>query len=310
MNIEQFLKENQIYEDLHKDNVMPLIKSFFKFKGMDLNSELISSDLVYPLSRSIKFWNNLINCEEPDIRDSKFDRGFHKVLFDATVYNIPINFLILLCPSYKRGLNALGIKVEPGQTTFVAFKNGIRIKENTEKIGIPCTLNAYFYDIAIENAEAYNSENWQELEMNILMDKMISKTLDIPYSVMSKDFEVLSEKIGRKGLLNSNIDELIDQLKINKDVLSNVIKKSVIFYKDHFGWDEQKSTIRAKEVGCVYSMESLELRRYYKNPAVIYSAYSYERSFLYAGPDLEAKIGIVYPKKPSGNSYLPTISEW
>lgn len=88
MNIEQFLKENQIYEDLHKDNVMPLIKSFFKFKGMDLNSELISSDLVYPLSRSIKFWNNLINCEEPDIRDSKFDRGFHKVLFDATVYII------------------------------------------------------------------------------------------------------------------------------------------------------------------------------------------------------------------------------
>lgn len=310
MEIDTYIKSLELKNIKEAEAIKNLIFYFFKLKGLDFKLKIIPEDLFNPLKKATAYWINLTRDEEEFVRIEEFNIGFYQVLFDATVNNIPINYLVILCPSYKKGLKSFGVKLEPGLTTYVAFRNGLRIRDNTEKLGIPCSLKAYFYDIAIENSGKFSEENWRDLDINILTDKIIAKTLDINYTTMSEEFEILNKKIGKYGVKKEILEDLIKELKINKKVLQNVIDSSILFYKEQFGWEESESIFRAKEVCCAYSLESIELRKFYKSPVVVYSAYSYDRSYLYSGPNLEAKIGIIYPKRPVGNSTEATISVW
>lgn len=291
------------------DESNSLIRSFLKLSGNKMDSEYIPEEVVPVLKKALTYWLNLNESEEKNIRIEKYSRGFHNVLYDALTNNQPIQYLLILCPSYRKGKLSIGIK-EPGQTTYVAYNNGKNIKENTLRLGIPCELKCFFYDIAIENAEKFTEKDWNDLETNILINKVIARVHGLSYKIISKEFPVLSDRIGRFGLDKEKARAFLKELKVNTEILDNVVQKSITFYTKQFGWSQEESVKRALTVACAYALESKEIRKRFKNPVVIYSAYSYERSFLYGDNDGLAKIGIIYPKRPVGDSIDATFPIW
>jgi len=256
------------------------------------------------------YWSNLIKDESKEfIRTEQAKKSFYSILYDAILNKNPINYISILCPSYKKGENEIGFKKEPGQTTYVAFNNLKRIYENTINLGINATMIALFYDIAVENAHKLSPQDWQDFEQNIIQDKIISKVHNIPYNLVSKIFPSLYKDVGRNGVVFTK-EELLQKFPINKDVLENVIMESKEFYTTLFGWTIEEAEKRALCMACAYTIESGIIRKHFKNPVVIYSAYSYNRMALYNGKDGSARIGIICPKRPIGNSLSATISIW
>jgi len=126
---------------------------------------------------------------------------------------------------------------------------------------------------------------------------------------MSKAFLILEKQIGRHGVVMLE-EELTKTVPINKESLKRVINESKIFYMETFGWTKKEAVERALCQSHAYGLESIAVRRHFKNPVILYSAYSYERMSLYTGKDGMARVGVICPKRTIGNSLSPTISTW
>lgn len=286
-----------------------LIRSFLKNSGLEMELENIPNNLEAPLRTALNYWLNLIDDEIEEFRSELSNRVFHSILYDAIVNNNKINYITIICPSYKKGKGSVGFKKEPGDTTHIAFKNIRKIYENTIDLKIPADFRTYFYDLAIENAQKLSEQDWKDLELNILLDKTIARTLGISYESMSKAFPILEKQIGRYGVIMPE-EKLLKTVPVNKESLKRVINESKVFYMETFGWTEEEALKRALCQSHAYGLESIALRRHFKNPVILYSAYSYERMSLYTGKDGSARIGVICPKKAIGNSLSPTISTW
>lgn len=286
-----------------------LIRSFLKNSGLEMDTDNIPDYLGVPLKTALNYWLNLIDDEIEGFRSELSNRAFHSILYDAIVNKNKINYITIICPSYKKGKGSIGFKKEPGATTYIAFKNIRKIYENTVGLGISADFRTYFYDLAVENAQKLSEQDWRDFELNILLDKTIARALDISYESMSVAFPVLKKQIGRYGVVMPE-EELLKTVPISRESLDRVINESKIFYIETFGWTEEEALKRALCQSHAYGLESIAIRRHFKNPVILYSAYSYERMSLYTGKDGSARVGIICPKKVIGNSLSPTISTW
>jgi len=286
-----------------------LINSFLKNSGIEMNTENIPDNLGVLLKTALKYWFNLIDDEIGEFRSEFSNTAFHSILYDAIVNKNKINYITIVCPSYKKGKESVGFKREPGDTTYIAFKNIKKIYENTVDLGIPADFRTYFYDLAVENADKLSEQDWKDFELNILLDKIIARTLDISCESMSNAFPMLEKQIGRHGVVLPE-GELIKTVPINRESLERVINESKIFYTETFGWTKEEAIKRALCQSHAYGLESIAIRRNFKNPVILYSAYSYERMSLYMGKDGAARVGIICPKRTIGNSLSSTISTW
>ena len=309
INRKDLLVEFNSTEGRKFKEVNQLIRSFLKNSGLEMDTENIPDYLSVPLKTALNYWLNLIDDETEEFRSEFSNRAFHSILYDAIVNKNKINYITIICPSYKKGKESVGFKKEPGNTTYIAFKNIKKIYENTFDLGILADFRTYFYDLAVENAQKLSEQDWRDFELNILLDKTIARTLDISYESMSDAFPVLKKQIGRYGVVMPE-EELLKTVPISRESLDGVINESKIFYMETFGWTEEESTKRALCQAHAYGLESIAMRRNFKNPAILYSAYSYERMSLYTGKDGSARLGIICPKKAVGNSLSSTISIW
>lgn len=285
-----------------------LIKSFLRFSDNQASQQIIPEILEDVLKIATQYWLNLIRDEVPFFRGELPNISFHSILYDALINKNPINYIGILCPSYKRGRGIVGFKDEPGQTTYVSFENLKRIYENTIKMGIPAEITSFFYDIALENLEKLTDKDFDDLQRNIIYDKVIARVHRIPYFVMSKEFKSLGDKF--KEVKISDENQLHKLVAINDLVLKDIIKKNCEFYPENFGWSIEESQNRALHHAYYYAVESMELRKRFKNPVVVYCAHSFEKAKIYWGKLEDKRIGVIFPKKPIGNSIDATISDW
>ena len=309
INRKDLLVEFNSTEGRKFKEVNQLIRSFLKNSGLEMDTENIPDYLGAPLRMALNYWFNLIDDEIEGFRSELSDRAFHSILYDAIVNKNKINYITIICPSYKKGKWSVGFKKEPGNTTYIAFKNIKKIYENTVDLGISADFRTYFYDLAVENAQKLSEQDWKDFGLNILLDKTIARTLDISYESMSKAFPILEKQIGRHGIILPK-EELLKTVPISRESLDGVINESKIFYMETFGWTEEEAIKRALCQSHAYGLESIAIRRHFKNPVILYSAYSYERMSLYTGKDGSARVGIICPKKAIGNSLSATISTW
>lgn len=286
-----------------------LIKSFLKYSGFDAEEKNIPDVLVSPLRTALTYWLNLIDDEIGEFRSEFSNMALHSILYDAIVNKNKINYITIICPSYKKGKGSIGFKNEPGNTTYIAFKNIKKLYKNTTDLGIVADFRTYFYDLAVENARKLSEQDWKTFELNIALDKAIAKALDVSCELMSDTFPILKKQIGRDGVIITE-DEILKTIPIGKESLKKVINESEVFYTETFGWSKEEATRRALCQAHAYGLESVAIRRHFKNPVMLYSAYSYERMSLYTGRDGKARIGIICPKRTIGNSLSPTISTW
>ena len=286
-----------------------LIRSFLKYSGLEMDIEKIPDRLDTFLKIALKYWLSLIYDEIEEFRSEFSNRAFHSILYDAIANKNKINYITVICPSYKKGIGSVGFKKEPGNTTYIAFKNIKKIYENTIELGIPADFRTYFYDLAVEKADKLSEQDWKDFDLNILLDKTIARALDISCESMSEAFPVLEKQIGKYGMFIPK-EKLLKTIPISIESLERVINESKVFYMETFGWTEEDALKRALCQSHAYGLESMAIRRHFKNPVILYSAYSYERMSLYTGKDGSARIGIICPKRTIGNSLSPTISTW
>ncbi|MBI4993740.1 hypothetical protein HZC33_02175 [Candidatus Wolfebacteria bacterium] len=299
------------FEDNNLQEINSLIDTFLELSNISITEQNIPEFLKLPLKKAITYWVNLTKSEEYGVRDKERNRGFYKILYHATVNQKPINYIIFLCPSYKKGVGSIGIRSEPGQTTYLAFNNAKRICENTQILEIPCDLRAYFYDIGVENASKFMQKDWEDLEKNILIDKVISKVHNIPYDRVSNAFSESNNKIGKYGISDTLAENLLKELNVNNDDIQRVIERSTIFYSKTLGWRQEECRKRALSVAYAYILDGIMLCKMFHSPIEIYSAHSYERSFLYTPKGDQKRIGVIYPPKAIEDSTIKsTIPIW
>lgn len=250
-----------------------LIKSFLKYSNFDTETKNIPDVLMLPLRTALTYWLYLIDDEIEEFRSEFSNTAFHSILYDAIVNKNKINYITIICPSYKKGKGSIGFKNEPGNTTYIAFKNIKKLYKNTVNLGIPADFGAYFYDLAVENAHKLSEQDWKIFELNIALDKAIAKALDVPYDLMSNAFPILKKQVGKYGVVVTE-DEILKTILISKDSLKKVINESEVFYTETFGWDKEEAVKRALCQAHAYGLESMAIRRHFKNPAILYSAYS------------------------------------
>lgn len=89
-------------------------------------------------------------------------------LINSKIY--PVSFYSLFCPSYKKGDNLYGFRIDTvGATTVSGISNLTKFTEYTESLGFKVDEPvAVFFDLALEQFDRLQTYDWKnELESNI-----------------------------------------------------------------------------------------------------------------------------------------------
>lgn len=270
----------------------------FKPKANEINDELVDG-----LRKAIPFWINLILSETEGFRNKKTNKTFHLLLKDVILKQEPIHYFGILCPSYKKGVGAIGFSDKPGNTTYRAFENLKRMVSNTQKFGINCKHEIFFADIAIERCrDLTKKQDWKDLEKLIETDKEISRSFNIKFSLLTEFEPKLKTIIGIEGKT--------DKVPTDPKALERGMWRDRQFYPEMFGWSIKQSEERTLIHAHSYYWQGVFLRKKIKNPVMIQSSNSYEKAPLYNGPEGLDKPCIIYPKKYTDNPPCATIPEW
>ena len=304
------IKKNDFYKSLNLNDKKILhelnlvISNYYSFLGEVNNPNNIESKDIENLTKACIFWHNLRLDELEGFRGKRHNNIFHKFLFNSIINNIPLNYISILCPSYKKGIDVYGFVDEPGNTTYRNFANISTFKKNTDKLNIPSTINIYFADISLERWDKIvcDINELQKLQNIIKLDKIISNVYEFEYDVLS-NLENLINTVGYSG-------KLIRNPKVEQKALNRAKWKDRQFYSKVFGWSEEECDIRTQIHAHSYSNQSISLRKKYKQPIVFYSGYDYEKGALYNGINGDADISVIYPKKSINNEKHSTIRDW
>ncbi len=287
---------------LHELNLV--ISDYYSFIGEVNNPNNIESKDIHNLTRACIFWYYLRQDELDGFRSKTHDKVFLKFLFNSIINNVPLNYISILCPSYKKGIDVYGFVEEPGNTTYRNFANIYTFKKNTDKLGIPSTINIYFADISIErwNKIVCDINELQRFQNIIKLDRIISNVYGFEYDVLSSLGNLINI-VGYEG-------KLIKNPKVDKKALERAKWKDRQFYSKIFGWSEEECDIRTQIHAHSYSNQSIALRKKNSQPIVFYSGYDYEKGALYNGINGKDDIAVIYPRKSVNNEKSSTIREW
>ncbi len=144
-----------------------LIYNWHNLYNFDIKLNQIDERLIRTLTIAINFWKHLVSFETEGFRDSIGRLSFHKLLKEIIENDKEINYFGILCPSYKKGIRAIGFSDEPGNTTYRAFDNLKIMAENTNLLGIKCNVRMFYADISFENYKKLSKQDKKDIEKNI-----------------------------------------------------------------------------------------------------------------------------------------------
>lgn len=282
-----------------------LIFSWQKLAGGDFKSNEIDEKLEPNLRIAANYWKNLILSETEGFRDDVGRTSFHKLLKEIIDKNETINYFGILCPSYKKGNNAIGFASEPGNTTYRAFANLERMAENTKLLGIKCDVRMFYADISLENSEKFCEQDWENFKKNIWLDSIIAKAHNIPFSTLTEFVPELEEIVGKEGKLTD-----INKIDVSKKAFDRSLWRDRQFYPKNFGWTEQEADNRTTIHAHSYYWQAEFIRKKFNYPVMVYSAYDYEKAGLYNGKNGNLWPCIIFPPKDRLNPPTTTIPKW
>ncbi len=283
---------NQLVFDWHEDE-----DNWTKSHPNDIKQEFEDG-----LRKAIRYWLYLFDAEAEGFRDSRHNKAFHKMLKRVILDDEAINYFGILCPSYKKEINGVGFSVEPGNTTYRAFHNLLRMAEVTRGLGIRSDYRMFFSDISLERAEHFKAKDWQDLQKIITMDGIIGKALSVPYQTLTQLDHQLETEVGAVGKI---VD--INELPVDPKAVERAMWRDRQFYPRMFGWDIKEAEQRTLCHAHSYYWQGEIIRQHFKNPVMVYSAYDYEKGALYNGPDGSYEPCIIYPLKNDDNPPLATL---
>jgi hypothetical protein len=274
-------------------------------RDLPLEPNLVHESLIPGLKIALPYWQNLVESQAEGFQNRNQRKTFHALLQEIIEKHEPINFFDVLCPSYKKGKGAVGFAPVPGNTTRRAFANLARMAENTARLGLDCTVNVFFADIAVESPNLLTDQDWRDFERIIEQDKEIALQWGFPFQTLTEFEPRLAEIVGREGRL---IDPAT--LPVSPKALERGMWRDRQFYPEMFGWTISRAEERTKVHAHSYYWQGIFFRERFENPVMVYSAYDYEKGALYNGPNCSDKPCVIYPKKAPGNPETATIPVW
>jgi hypothetical protein len=282
-----------------------LIFNWHKLQGIKVKANEIDKALEPNLRVAVNFWKNLILSETEGFRDDVGRLSFHKLLKEVINNDETINYFGVLCPSYKKGIGAIGFANEPGNTTYRAFANLERMAENTRALGIKCDTRMFFADISIENPEKFSQQDWEDFKKNIWLDSIIAKAHNVQFSTLIEFAPELGEIVGKTGKLIN-----VNKINVSKKAFDRSLWRDRQFYPKNFGWTENEADKRTTIHAQSYFWQGEFIRKKFKYPVMVYSAYDYEKAGLYNGKGGDLWPCIIFPLKSEINSPTATIPKW
>lgn len=212
-----------------------------------------------------------------------------KKICEILTKNEPIQFYSLFCPSYIKGKDVAGFRVDDvGNTTKCGISRLSEITDVTSKMGFKCkSPEAIFFDIALEQPEkTINLIN--DLNQNITnFKKYIPANMN--FNLLSEKYPELKDIIGYTGVI-------IDPLPVDKVILDRIIERGAKFY-ELFGWDEEKINYRSKVIASSEAVVGMFLKNNMPNSIMVYTPTMLERAQVYSGKHQDDPLAIIIPKK-------------
>jgi len=305
INKTKFLREVGCSSGRLAKEINELIFNWHCLSGIDIDSNEIDDSLVENLYKASIYWKNLVLSESDGFRDSMGRRTFHYLLKRVLDNDETITYFGILCPSYKKGIGSIGFASEPGNTTYRAFCNLERMIENTKLLKMKCEAKMFFADISVENFDKLSKEDWDDLDKIIWLDSIIAKSHNIPFFTLSQYFPELDRIVGKQGKI---VD--VKNINVSEKALQRSFWRDRQFYPNHFGWTLEESEMRTIIHAHSYFYQGECIRKEFKNPVMVYSAYDYEKAGLYSGKKGDLLPAVIFPLKYDSNPSTATIPFW
>jgi hypothetical protein len=282
-----------------------LIFNWHKLSGLNVKANYINDSIYDDLKKAALFWKNLVLSEAEGFRDSIGRLSFHKLLKEVIDKDESINYFGILCPSYKKGIGVYGFADKPGNTTYRAFANLMRMVENTKNMGIKCDACMFFADISVENYEKLTVNDFKDFQKIIELDLAIAESYKVKFSTLTQKFPELLEKVGIKG---KQCD--LHRMNVSEKAFKRSLWRDRQFYPKNFGWSIEKADQRTITHAHSYFYQGESIRGAFNYPVMVYSAYDYEKAGLYNGKEGDLWPAIIFPIKDESNPPTATISAW
>jgi hypothetical protein len=279
---DKFKLINLVVEICKRNNVgLPKEKQRIKY----------SLDQIKIIKKISKFlvWFEKNECK--NFRTKKETIKLIEILIDSLKKNITILFYALFCPSYKKGKQIHGFETKIGETSKRGIINLYKIFKKAKSLGFNCKAKAIFSDLALENFNKLNEDDFLDLETNY--KKLIkyckeTKLNDIQFFKLS-DIGNAKKKITRKGIISG-------KNFISKKQIYRIFKRSLPFYEKILGWNKKNIIKRTEELSksCLVMKKEIEK----ENPLsiMVMIENNYERGIFYNPPNIKST-PIFYPKK-------------
>ena len=233
------------------------------------------------------FWKNILEIEKTNYRTKQETEIIFKKLLLSKVKNKPINYVLILCPSYLKGRGQFGFKENIGETTInlILYLQNIVDLSKTYKISAKSEI--WFSDLLVENYK--------------MMDKLyVSNALD-------RNYQQIQNRVGEIAFVRklSEIGNLKDTVgiegkntihQIPDRIIKSIMLRSNKFYFDILGWTEHDVEERMKILAPSYQKIGEELNKD-SFSIMIFGENNLERGKMYSGPQTpNSLVSIIYPK--------------
>lgn len=232
-----------------------------------------------------KIFNLVLSNINLDFLPSNLRKITKKQLLNDLLFKKDINIVSVFCPSYKKGLNAIGYCEKIGSSTKNNINNLINLEKIINSVGCNTNITILFSDLLIENFQHLKDTKFRESLKENYLD-LVDYCPDSFKVELLSSFGDLSDTIGENGAQISICDVKNEDLEI-------VETRDLIFYKNSLGWKENDSKQRTKDLSISYPYIARALNTLAKNTYLYWSESSYERYLLM--PNL--KLNIIFPKK-------------
>ncbi|MFH1643747.1 MAG: hypothetical protein ABIA74_01070 [bacterium] len=258
------------------------------------NQKILLNDKSFDiLSRISKFLIWINENETPNLRTFYETKKLIDDLLFCILNGETYMVFAFLCPSYKKGIGAIGFNREIGETT----KRGIKITNTVYKLlkslGVAVKCQIIFSDLVIENYDKiFELGLLSGMKSNIESTRLFTQATDpeIFFNKLS-EFSEITEIMPLKGI--DNIPN-----RISNSTYQLVLKRNINFYKAQFGWEDKQIIERTNILACSYPVLGDFFRAKFSRFLFVYTANSLERAKMYQGEQYQLNsIAIFYPRK-------------
>lgn len=249
---------------------------------------------LFIIKKIIKWWSLLAQESNAEFRDQYTAKSLTNALIQSINKKKPLVIYSIFCPSYKKGVGAIGYTGVLGSYTQKMINKFVNFVYKSNEMGIETRGLVYFSDLLLESYNKLKKIDYHEdLKNNNAQFREMFTKLDLKKLITVKLLSEVSnfkKYIGEKGIEKGKIDVPIEVIDLVKE-------RNGVFYKNVLGWDDKQVEKRTKILARCYSFMGSYFRENIPDGIMYWIESAYERGRMYHGIKQESPIPIIYPKK-------------